>query len=687
MTSSVDEDVTGKANSGRTACTECARRKQKCDRNWPCNNCQKRNVANKCQFRALERQSPGQKKRPIDTGIRKETVEDESGDEMDEAQVLQVLGYGSESFFSRICIQAKKERIPPSQLRIDPNSCPQLRHVLDVLPTRSFMDSLVKNFFDNVNFHYYIIYPSSFLDDYRDWWTDRISGDPIKLQWTCLLTVICACSAQYLSTELQGKLEHELGEKTQTLTERYHRVSRELYNIIPPGRSHLHSVQYLLHSCYWYKSEARFTECWYSLSAAIREAQEIGIHQEISMLDISDFEREMYRRVWCVLDTWDWQMSALLSRPLMIDRTCCKVGLPELTLEGTTPSPLLHLRLQSELIRKLFNRFGPTRNVVESVDIQEYQKMLEDWMMKFPPIFDLDNPDYSQDTLCPWIPLHRHYIHTMGYSMILDPLRVRLATSIDTKTASKAEVQIRTDGIDYALKLMAVLRGFFNHVWPRDAKFHFVIFSIFDTSALYSSILVHDEDGSVPKRQEMLDSFDMAVDMIKHLRTIAPNFQLYNKILHRLRLKVRGKVSMNPEVTEPPRKCLKYTVSKSTSLLPDICAAPSTIPTCHSQSPAVGSHNEEYTASVAQVTNVGLGPDPLAQPNHGTNSVHEASIVGQPPMVQSSMSKNIQSLSNLDDGSVEQAMFASISEEELGNLAELWRWQDLDLGLIDHLDP
>src|SRR6478735_6253539 len=189
-------------------------------------------------------------------------------------------------------------------------------------------------------------------------------------------------------------------------------------------------------------------------------------------------------------------MPALLLRPLMIDRACCKVGLPELTLEGTTPSPLLHLKLQSELIRKLFNRFGPTRNVVESVNIQEYQKMLEDWMMKFPPIFDLDNPDYSQDTLCPWIPLHRHYIHTMGYSMILDPLRVRSATSIDTKTASKTEVQIRTDGIDY--------------VWPRDAKFHFVIFSIFDTSALYSSILVHDEDGSVPKRQEMVDSFDMA---------------------------------------------------------------------------------------------------------------------------------------------------------------------------------
>ncbi|RBA09079.1 hypothetical protein FPRO05_07359 [Fusarium proliferatum] len=696
MNFSTDEnEATGKPNSGRTACTECSRRKQKARPAQPQSIRYAANFNNtsKCHFRSVERQSPRQKKRPIDTGFHEETIEDESGEEMDEAQVLQVLGYDSESFVSKICIQVKKEKTPPSQPRMDPKSCPQLQHVLDVLPTRSFMDTLVQNFFDNVNFHYYIIYPSTFLDDYRDWWADRILGNPLKLQWTCLLTVICACSAQYLSTELQGKVEHELGEKTQTLTERYHCASNDLYSIIPPRKGHLHSVQYLLHSCYWYKSEARFTECWYSLSAAIREAQEIGMHQEASKLDISDFAREMYRRVWCVLDTWDWQMSALLSRPLMIDRTCCKVGLPELTLEGTTPSPLLHLKLQSELIRKLFNRFGSTRNVVESADIQEYQKMLEDWMEKFPPTFDLNNPDYSQDVLWPWIPLHRHYIHTMGYSMILDPFRVRLATFIDTKTASEAEVQLRSDGIDYALKLMTTLRGFFNHVWPRDAKFHFVIFSIFDTAALYSSILVHDKDGSAPRRQEILDSFDMALDMIKHLKTVAPNFQLYYKILRRLRLKVRGRASMIPEVTEPPRKCLKTSGSKSASPLPDAHAAPSTISNCQSNSPSVDSHNEEYKASVTRLSNAGLEHSLLDQrnlgpqrhhPSHSTVPAHETSMVGQPLMAQSSMDKNIPFLSSLDDGGLEQPMFASISEEELGNLAELWRWQDLDLGIIDH---
>ena len=363
----------------------------------------------------------------------------------------------------------------------------------------------------------------------------------------------------------------------------------------------------------------------------------------------------------------------------MIDRTYCKVGLPELTLEGTNPSPLLHLKLQSEVIRKLFNRFGPTRNVVQPVEIQEYQNIMEDWMKKFPPIFNVNYPDYSQDALCPWIPLHRYYIHTMGYSMILDPLRLYLAQPIDTKTSSKSEVEVRRDGIDYALKLMAVLRRFFHHVWPRDAKFHFVIFAIFDTAALYSSILIHDEDSSAPKRQEMLDSFDMAVDMIKRLRVIAPNFQLYYKILNRLRLKIRGRISMNPEVTEPPHKCLKPTIYESRSLLPETYTAPN-----YSQSRYSEPRNEGYTTSDIQLSNVGLGSDPLTQPDYGPHTVGEGFLIDQPPIFQSSIEENTQSLVTLDEGGVMQATFASISEEELGKLAELWRWQDLDLGLVEH---
>ncbi|KAM0423993.1 hypothetical protein ACHAPD_002476 [Fusarium lateritium] len=45
------EGAQRKEASYRSACTECARRKQKCNREWPCNGCQKRKVADKCRFK------------------------------------------------------------------------------------------------------------------------------------------------------------------------------------------------------------------------------------------------------------------------------------------------------------------------------------------------------------------------------------------------------------------------------------------------------------------------------------------------------------------------------------------------------------------------------------------------------------------------------------------------------------
>lgn len=205
----------------------------------------------------------------------------------------------------------------PAQSCVETNECP------------CAPDSLVQNFFANANFHYYILYPNSFLDEYQAWWSDRAERRPLGLQWTCLLLMICACSTQYINVDLQHRLELDLGESAQKLTETYHSVGRALHSAIPMGHSHFLSVQQLLHSCYWYKSEARFVECWHVLSAAIREAQELGmcslwigarvheptpltssapqgIHQESTSGEVSEFEREMHRRVWCVLDTWDW---------------------------------------------------------------------------------------------------------------------------------------------------------------------------------------------------------------------------------------------------------------------------------------------------------------------------------------------------------------------------------------------
>lgn len=187
-----------------------------------------------------------------------------------------------------------------------------------------------------MNFRYYIIYPQSFLEDYHRWCTDKAEHRPLGLQWTCLLLMACACSAQCTTVELEKKLTAELGQSCQKLTERYHNAARELHSVIPVGHSHLLNVQHLLLSSYWFKSEGRFVECWHVLNAAVREAQElgaspppppeapgprcpglprtkfsplvcvVGLHQESAIGPVPEFDLEMRRRVWCLLDSWDW---------------------------------------------------------------------------------------------------------------------------------------------------------------------------------------------------------------------------------------------------------------------------------------------------------------------------------------------------------------------------------------------
>lgn len=77
------------------ACTECKRRKQKCDRQWPCNQCTKRKVVDQCRF-GHDEPSPGEVSQASTEGKRKlETGTGSSGDEeeLEANEVLGAIGY------------------------------------------------------------------------------------------------------------------------------------------------------------------------------------------------------------------------------------------------------------------------------------------------------------------------------------------------------------------------------------------------------------------------------------------------------------------------------------------------------------------------------------------------------------------------------------------------------------------
>lgn len=60
------------------------------------------------------------------------------------------------------------------------------------------------------------------------------------------------------------------------MTERFHAAAHKLSSSIARGQGGILQVQQLFLEAAWWKSEAHMVEAWHALSAAIREAQEIG---------------------------------------------------------------------------------------------------------------------------------------------------------------------------------------------------------------------------------------------------------------------------------------------------------------------------------------------------------------------------------------------------------------------------
>lgn len=177
----------------------------------------------------------------------------------------------------------------------------------------------MQNFLTDINYHYYIIYPPVFLQDYHIWWERRPRNRSISLQYTCLLAIVCACALQHVEPASEPIFESEFGDSLDVVSDQLHAAMRELASVIPVGHYHILNVQRLLHSCYWYKAEAKFLEAWHVLSAAILEGRELGYHKAPAPGTVSDFDLEMQRRLWCILDTWDWWVFSLFYSFLYMD--------------------------------------------------------------------------------------------------------------------------------------------------------------------------------------------------------------------------------------------------------------------------------------------------------------------------------------------------------------------------------
>lgn len=495
------------------SCIECRRRKQKCSREWPCNHCVARKVSHLCTFG--NKGSPNSTSNISDgpkTGNkrRNDHEDSESGIEFDaaDAESLGYLNglpdYNIATLASDVWLSKKVQTASTTDTNIE------LQVAVQTLPSRSITDSLVQNFLSSVNYIYNSIYPPTFLEEYTRWWLDRAAKKPLSPEFTCLLLRACSLSVQNLPTAMRSVLEFELAEDPATLPEKYHQAAEKLSSTFTPGDKGLTQVQQLFLVVCWFKSEGRFVDSWHAMAKCIREAQELRLHLDDTKLMVNEYEREMRRRLMCVLYMWDFLMSKWLGRPLLIDHSSCTFNLPSLSLElnpdePNLPSPFAHMTLHVSLMQQI----GPSlrdADIDPSEDkVKQLRQMIDKFNADLPRIWAYGNPDSSLDVQYAWLPWQRLLLHEACVIIEMLPIKPYLvgnAKAADPKT----QQQFLELGVDCCLKSLSIACKAYEWIKDIDPKQFYINFILFDVLAIMCSTIIHDQDRTLPRREDILQA-------------------------------------------------------------------------------------------------------------------------------------------------------------------------------------
>ncbi|CAH0053796.1 unnamed protein product [Clonostachys solani] len=497
-----------------TACLECQRRKKKCNRQWPCDHCQNRKISHLCEFGP-----PRGARQPVESeassmndsqqGIEAPVSEIQSPLSLEDCCLaVNELSYVDSDVF--------KSKIQPTTKPTKPLSVPS--HVLQALrtvPPRPYTDALVQNFFNLVNFHYCILHQPHFMTQYTKWWSTRpeLRSSPgwSDISFTCLVLRICSNSTQFLTPSDIHRFESELGEPVSVLGANYNTAAHTLSNYLPSGSGGLANAQQLFLAATWSKAEGDFVSSWHQLAAAVRHAQEIGIHNDSSSEEMTGLERELRRRLWCALWTWDRFMVGIFNRAPII-QSSEPIPLPNPKLDQTPddpeiPSVVLAKVLENQLTSQLYD------DSQKDADLDTKLALVEDFMDGLPSVFRLEGADVRWDTNHPRLIVQRLQLHTACYMAQMILLR---PTVLDVEICDPDRL---SNIIDISLKCMEVSRKLFDVCVPQHAKYFMITFAPFDNASFLSSVIIKaGKKRQVPRRSEIIAAIGQALFMCNKLR-------------------------------------------------------------------------------------------------------------------------------------------------------------------------
>jgi hypothetical protein len=276
-----------------------------------------------------------------------------------------------------------------------------------------------------------------------------------------------------------------------------------------------------------------------------------------------------------------------------------------------------------------------------------------------PPIFRLEAPDTSLDEQHPYFIFQRCQLHVVIYMTQLDFLKPYLTRSPHDRIGDH-DNEFRTMGIDLSLKLLRVARTLFDHEFPINAKFHLVVFCIFDTATILCSAIIHDVDNDLPHREQVMDQIESALEMLHQLsETTKIGASSYNFLIKL--------VQASPVLSRhaPIRK--RQRVDATSASAPG-SATPS--------AEQITDRAVPFTDTIAKSAFTAMEPLPLIPVSESGPALN--------PVPQESTTDDLKF--DLDQF-LQENPFGSNAQLDMGGLEQIWDWENLNLDAFLNQDP
>ncbi|KAH8599504.1 hypothetical protein B0O99DRAFT_612241 [Bisporella sp. PMI_857] len=432
--------VIRKRNRHILSCKDCHRRKQKCDQLRPsCANCLRRSVSCEYHVRRPRPSSSSSSENGSSFGVFRQS---------DPAS--QVSGFGYTGMGTNTTLGILN--------RIEGSTGPMVIQSNSVLENSNlvYIEKLVDTYFKEVNYHYYPLDEGLFKDLYSEWQT---------IPHTTMVK-----GPQELRVDLQffpALLFQVLALGLHDVASEYSESGLSILSLLGVRATTLIKVQAgFLRSAYL-KNCGMVPEAWHSLSATIRNAQEMGLHKpRTKILTLREnggdnmerlWEEQLRLRMWAILCLWDIHMAIRVDAP--IER-----------LHSDPPTPLTMLIYSLKVCSPLWeiaklDREDPHQNDLATV--KKIHDHIKEIALSCPPWFRAEGYDFEFDANpeCYWLPRARQTFVSNSAFTVMALYRPYISTNFTN----------RTNALEGALSVLRAQRNIFELIKIKDYKIYYIL--------------------------------------------------------------------------------------------------------------------------------------------------------------------------------------------------------------------